>query len=234
MSTLVSLTDTAPEPAPARDLSRFSPSVQQLFGEYVGDCNINIGCGLSGQERGFINIDRVDAPGVDSVVNLEQVHRSKTLGPPNSTDCVLASHVLEHIRNLIPLMREIHRVLKPGGYLCAVTPYASSDDADEDPTHVRRFTEKSWMYFDRRLYERPGHCGHYPSEVDFCFDVVKVSLVPYPDMEKAASDAARRQGVFNALDIWKRTQRNVIKEMIAVLRKVIPHEYVLGEGEELI
>jgi len=208
----------------------FSPKVQELFAANVGAVNLNIGCGRSGQEPGFINLDRVAGPGVDLVMDLETCAGNPGYFPGwprdeyawmerGSIDCVLASHVLEHITHIIPLMREIHRVLKPGGYLCIASPYASSDDAVEDPTHVRYFTERSWYYFDRRLYEKDGHAGSYASPVDFCFDVVAVHLVPYPEVQEAASRRAM-QGDFTALDTWKRNNRNVIKEMIAILRTV--------------
>ncbi|HYE89037.1 MAG TPA: methyltransferase domain-containing protein [Vicinamibacterales bacterium] len=214
-----------------KDLSRFSTKVQDIFGEYVGEVNLNLGCGRN-PEPGFINVDRV-SPNSDVVAWDLEMPPCPPLAPDSaepwlggykrqrreSVDCVLASHVLEHIVNIIPLMREIHRVLKPGGYLLACTPYASSDDAVEDPTHVRYFTERSWYYFDRRLYEKDGHAGAYASPVDFCFDVVAVHLVPYPEVQEAAAQRAHR-GDFTALDTWKRNNRNVIKEMIAILRKV--------------
>jgi len=211
------------------DLSRFSTKVQDLFGEFVGDVNLNLGAGRN-IEPGFLNLDRKPGPGIDLVMDLEHCALNPGMLPGwtkdeyawmarDSVDCVLASQVLEHIVHIIPLMREIHRVLKPGGYLCASVPYASSDAAVEDPTHVRYFTERSWHYFDRRLYERPGHAGHYDSDVDFCFDIVAVHLIPYPNVQQAAAVAAQR-GDFSALDKWKQDRRNVIQEMIAILQKV--------------
>lgn len=172
----------------------------------MGRLNLNIGCGGNLQE-GFANHDRKPAPHVDFASDLEteQLHGVAS----GAWDCVLASHVLEHIANLIPLMRDIHRVLKPGGHLIAVTPYASSNDAVEDPTHVRFFTEASWYYFDRRLYERTGHAGNYDSPVDFSFDVLAVSLVPYQEF---LGDPE--------LDWKMKHWRNIIREVQAVLRKV--------------
>lgn len=190
----------------------FSSKVESLFGPYLGKDNLNLGCGRN-PEPGFLNLDRTPGEGIDLVGDLETaiIPAPDMLcrAHPGSVDFILASHVLEHVSNLIPLMREIHRVLRQGGYLAAVTPYASSDDAVEDPTHVRYFTEKSWYYFDRRLYEKDGHAGSYDSPVDFCFDVVSVSLIPYPEWKDRPD-----------LDSAKRYNRNVIREMIAILRKV--------------
>lgn len=72
--------------------------------------------------------------GVDLVCDLETEGPAL---PDNSADEFLASHVLEHLRNPLPLMAECWRIAKPGALFVARVPYGSSDDADEDPTHVR-------------------------------------------------------------------------------------------------
>lgn len=65
---------------------------------------------------------------------------------------IRCSHVLEHIHNLLPLMQELHRVTIPGGQMLIRVPYGSSDNADEDPTHVRRFFTDSCGYFSQAAY----------------------------------------------------------------------------------
>lgn len=208
------------------DQLKFNPQTYRAFGRYLGSVNLNIGCGRN-IEPGFYNLDRVEGSNVDLVCNLEMVEflgipnlgDGKTRLPGGGVDCILASHVLEHISNLIPVMREFHRILRPGGHLIAITPHASSDDAWEDPTHVRAFTENSWMYWDRRLYERDGHHGSYPSPVDFIFETEQVTLVPQADvMEELA-----RGGITDheeGLRFGRRFLRNVVREVHAVLRKV--------------
>jgi len=194
---------------------RFSNKVQEFFGKFVGSTNLNLGCGRN-PEPGFVNLDRSPGLGVDVVSDLETPGCLSQVS--GVYDFVLASHVLEHIHNLIPLMREIHRVLRPGGHLGIACPYASSDDAVEDPTHVRFFTERSFQYFDRRLYERLGHAGSYNSEVDFIFEMVHNWWVPFPDVQEAAIKAAA-QGHLGVLDVMRRHQRNVVRELVVVLRK---------------
>jgi SAM-dependent methyltransferase len=61
--------------------------------------------------------------------------------PDESFDCVVIVGGLHHIHpNLKPAMREIHRVLKRGGYLCFMEPHSGSL-----PNLVRRV----WYKFDR-------------------------------------------------------------------------------------
>jgi len=182
---------------------------------YLGRVNLNLGCGChpftdetAHGDRVWINLDRV--PGWADVVC--DLGRDAIPLPSDSVDCVYASHVLEHIPDLIHAMREIHRVLKPGGHLVAATPYAGSDGAWDDPTHCRAFTQNSWQYFDARLYRTPDRASHYPSPIEFCFDVIQIGLVAEPDLAHLPQDILRER---------MRFERNIIMEMQAILRKVI-------------
>jgi SAM-dependent methyltransferase len=174
------------------------PDYLEWIRPYLGDNNLNVGCGENPME-GFRNVDK------------QHWWIGEYSAPfrTDSIDCIFASHVMEHVKDIIRGMRDAHRILKPGGYFIALTPYASSDDAWEDPTHVRCFTKNSWGYFDKRLYARPGHLGHYKSDVDYIFEVEKVHLVVepgwanYPDLEQAV-----------------KSYRNVIRELQVVLRAV--------------
>ena len=54
----------------------------------------------------------------------------------NQFDVVLCNHVLEHVNDDIHAMREIHRVLKPGGYAILQVPFFNPipETTLEDPT----------------------------------------------------------------------------------------------------
>lgn len=62
------------------------------------------------------------------------------------------SHTFEHITRILPLMEELWRIAKPGCSLVIITPYGSSDNADEDPTHVRRVFKDTFFYFSQAWY----------------------------------------------------------------------------------
>ncbi len=65
----------------------------------------------------------------------------------DSFDEIIASHVLEHIRELITAMTVCLKLLKVGGVFKINVPYDLSCGAWQDPTHVRAFNEKSWLYY---------------------------------------------------------------------------------------
>ena len=110
---------------------------------------IEIGCGATRKE-GTIGIDRVDLPTVDIVADLEN-----GLGflPNNSIDEIYSSSCFEHIHNFENLMKEIVRVLKPGGRAHIFVPHFSNPYYYSDPTHVRFFGLYSFYYFVDLKYQ---------------------------------------------------------------------------------
>ncbi len=90
----------------------------------------------------YIKVDAKDLPGVDVI------YRGGPLPfAPESKDEVICIHVLEHIRDLEFIMREFHRVLKPGGTLRIWVPHCFSPSAFGMPTHVRYFTFETFTPF---------------------------------------------------------------------------------------
>jgi SAM-dependent methyltransferase len=110
---------------------------------------IELGCGPD-HNRKFFGIDSRNLPGVDLVWDLENTPL------PLEDECadeIVSAHLFEHVQNFIPLMNECHRLLKSGGIFKAEVPQACDingnwhAEAFQDPTHVRFFVPKTWMYF---------------------------------------------------------------------------------------
>jgi predicted SAM-dependent methyltransferase len=109
----------------------------------------------------FTVIDVTALSGVNLVCDLAQ-------GLPlasGSVDEVICVHVLEHINDLKAIMKEIHRVLKPGGILKIWVPHCFSPIAFGDSTHVRFFTFETLSQFDKNS---PG--SYY---YDFHFELIQ-------------------------------------------------------------
>lgn len=65
----------------------------------------------------------------------------------NTFDAILCNDVLEHLPGLTTAMTTCLRLLKVGGLLKITVPYDLSWGAWQDPTHVRAFNERSWLYY---------------------------------------------------------------------------------------
>jgi 2-polyprenyl-3-methyl-5-hydroxy-6-metoxy-1,4-benzoquinol methylase len=109
---------------------------------------LDIGCGRN-KLPGATGLDYLDLPGVDIISDL-----SKRLPFEDSEfDVVHSNQVLEHVPNMIGLIGEVHRILKPGGIMFARVPHFRSSWAAVDPTHIRNFTLLSLNYFVKGTHE---------------------------------------------------------------------------------
>lgn len=62
-------------------------------------------------------------------------------------DEIIANDVLEHIPDLVTAMTNCLHLLREGGLFHIAVPYDLSHGAWQDPTHIRAFNEKSWLYY---------------------------------------------------------------------------------------
>jgi SAM-dependent methyltransferase len=143
---------------------------------------LNIGAGPSG--GGDKKIDIVPYPGVTDILD---VAVEPLPYPDNTFDEVEASQLLEHIPNVIwyredgqfvrrycriELMREIHRVLKPGGVFFASVPTEWPEWA-QDPTHIGvPWNREQFSYFCGQWGgNQPGDFAHDSYGITFEFEM---------------------------------------------------------------
>jgi len=119
---------------------------------FVGKSVLDIGCGRK-KLPGAVGLDQARLPEVDVVANLNETLPFQN----NQFDAVHADQVLEHVKNLVGLVYEVYRILKPGGIFLAHVPYFRSSWAHIDPTHVRCFTINSMDYFVKGTYCYEGY-----------------------------------------------------------------------------
>jgi SAM-dependent methyltransferase len=117
---------------------------------------LHLGCGRT-ILPGWVNLDFVPGNGVDVVADLDKCGEVPLPFEDDSFDEVLASHLFEHLRNPLPFMQEIHRIAKPDAKAVFRVPYGSSDDAFEDPTHVRLCFLQTFSYFSQPYYWRADY-----------------------------------------------------------------------------
>lgn len=104
---------------------------------------IQLGCGRK-YFPGWINCDFLPEVRADKHFDLEVFPWPF---PDNYADEIFMDQVLEHLSDIVKVIEEIHRILKPGGIVRIIVPYAKGDGAYQDPTHRHFFTEKTMDYF---------------------------------------------------------------------------------------
>lgn len=112
---------------------------------------LNLGCGRFPKE-GHVNVDREAMAGVDVVHDLSTFPYPF---PDGHFGQVVAEHVIEHLPDPMATMREIHRILRPGGWAVVAVPHFSR--ALSHPEHARGFDVTFPYYFDPAF--PGGYCG---------------------------------------------------------------------------
>ncbi len=128
---------------------------QGILSVMVDGRRLNLGCGTD-IRSGWVNLDSShDLPGVDVVHDLDAPSlpfADDTFGQ------ILAQDVLEHLADPVATLRELYRILRPGGRLTIRVPHFTSRNNYIDPTHRTRFAIEWFDFFvsgSRRRTERP-------------------------------------------------------------------------------
>jgi SAM-dependent methyltransferase len=141
---------------------------------------LDIGCGKRCRE-GYIGIDKVNFDNVVYAVDIDVDDTNILPFKDCEVETINCEHVLEHIHNLIPVMNEFHRVLKPNGLLEIGVPCAFGYDnngslvmgggAFRDPTHVRFFTQDTFYYWTE------GYMGNADYGIRGYYKVISAELM---------------------------------------------------------
>lgn len=115
--------------------------------------------------------------------------------PDHSFDCVVTFQVIEHIEPDLDFLREIHRVLRPGGVLMLTTPNRLMS-LSRNPWHVREYKPTEMKAILERVFGREG------TEVHGIFGNEKV--MDYYQKNKAS---VRRFTRFDVFDLQHRLPR---------------------------
>lgn len=139
---------------------------------------LNLGCGEFKKE-GYINLDW------QSLVKPDVAHDLNKFPYPfedNHFDLIEADHILEHLDKVFDVMKELRRLLKPGGKLIIRVPHFSRGFTHVE--HVHGFDITFPLYFDKN-FTKSGYFG-----IDFQLERMKLKwlasfhLLPYVGINK--------------------------------------------------
>jgi 2-polyprenyl-3-methyl-5-hydroxy-6-metoxy-1,4-benzoquinol methylase len=149
-----------------------NPIHQRLFKAYViakeyvfGDV-LEVGCGegrgvglLMEHARSFTAVDKIEAA-INILKAKYPTGRFVSMNIPplkalqdNAYDCIVSFQVIEHIEDDALFLKEIHRVLKPGGVALLTTPNRSMS-LSRNPWHVREYLPAELQGIAQKVFYR--------------------------------------------------------------------------------
>jgi 2-polyprenyl-3-methyl-5-hydroxy-6-metoxy-1,4-benzoquinol methylase len=137
-----------------------------LSQEYISGSVLEIGCGegrgvelIAPKAESYTGIDKI--PQV--IESLKAKHpdgdfRQMVIPPlaelkDNTYDVVVSFQVIEHIKKDLEYVKEIHRVLKPGGKALITTPNIKMS-LSRNPWHIREYTAKELTDLAQKVFPK--------------------------------------------------------------------------------
>ncbi len=152
----------------------------------------------------------------------------------NTFDYVVSFQVIEHIEDDEFLVREIYRVLKPGGKLILTTPNIKMS-LTRNPWHVREYTTEGLQALMQKVFNKVDMQGVFGNE----------KVMAYYEANKASVRRITRFDVFNfqyrlprrmlqiPYDILNRVNRHLLhKKNTAVSSSVQAQDYYLAPAND--
>jgi SAM-dependent methyltransferase len=168
---------------------------------------LHLGCGRN-ILSGWVNLDLQPGEGIDVTADLDRCGETPLPFAADTFDEFLASHLFEHLHNPLPFMQELYRIAKPGAKAIFRVPYGSSDDALEDPTHVRQCFLSTFGYFSQPFYWR--------ADYGYRGDWQPVTILLFVSKQRHQGKTSQ-QIMADVLHL-----RNIVREMIVELTAVKP------------
>ena len=194
---------------------------------------LNLGCGFDKRE-GWLNVDNFPECAPDQLLDIEKTPWDL---PTGGFDEILMKHVLEHVGAqfdvFAAVMRELYRVLAPGGVLEIHVPHVRHDTFWSDPTHVRAFTALTFQMMSKRQNRAWMEArANYTMlailmDVDFEMESAVQTYDPFWWAKVEAGELSRAELRQKADESW-----NVARELKVRMRAVKPggteHAYLRG------
>ncbi len=148
---------------------------------------------ISQNADSFLTIDKFESPvGAEASKNIPNVEFRQMNVPPltgledDSFDFVVSFQVIEHIKNDIEFIKEIHRVLKPGGKFIHTTPNIKMS-LTRNPWHIREYTVQELNDLLMKSFSSVDKKGVFGNEI----------AMKYYEENKASVKKIMKYDIFN-------------------------------------
>ena len=237
-SEIASDTLTADNPVHQRLLKGYHAAVPFISGDLL-----ELGCGegrgvelLAPKADGYLGLDKIQEV-VDKLANEHpDLNFKQAVFPPlldvadSSVDTIVCFHVIEHIKNDDLLVKEMSRVLKPGGLALISTPNIKMS-LTRNPWHIREYTNGSL----RKLADK------YFGDVEMKGISGNGKVMEYYEENKRSVAKFKRLDVFNLeyrlpgsllripYDILNRVNRNQLnQENAGLVSEIVVDDYLFS------
>jgi 2-polyprenyl-3-methyl-5-hydroxy-6-metoxy-1,4-benzoquinol methylase len=214
---------------------------------YISGDVLEVGCGegrgvelIAPLAKSFTGIDKIDHV-IDKLSKKqpEATFRQMIIPPfsglkDDAYDVVISFQVIEHIKNDLAYLKEIHRVLKPGGKALITTPNIELS-LSRNPWHIREYKSDELEMLAKRVFAQVEMKGITGNE----------KVMAYYDDNKKSVNQMMRWDIFNLqyrlpafmlrfpYEFLNRMNRNKLKSGNDSLVSQIHHEdYLLSEKPE--
>ena len=107
---------------------------------------LNLGCGIN-IKKGYVNVDITKFNGVDKTFDFDVFPYPFE---DSEFDEIYCDNVLEHLKNVSLVMKELHRITKSEGVIKIIVPYYNCYGAYNDITHKHYFSHLAFEPFYKK------------------------------------------------------------------------------------
>ena len=175
---------------------------------------LDLGCG-NNKQPGFVGVD-ITKDGTQADVEHDLMRHFPWPFEDSSVDEIFSSHWFEHIpqMNRPKVMDEMYRILKVGGTVKSVTPYAWSHRAIQDFTHQwPPICAETYLYFNKDWRAR-NKLEHWVYDMKCDFEVLSCNYYLNESMIEREEFKKDEQK-----ELASRININFVDDMVMVLKK---------------